>query len=274
MTSLASRRLRNAAWTLAGLAGVALWVDARSNALRHATFDTGYLLLATLLVLALYHLRKKLPAPPLGSSAAWLQVHLYVAFGSVGVFGMHIGWRLPGGVFETCLAVLYLAVVVSGLVGLYWTRTLPPKLARVGEEVVYERIAMLRQQLRDRAHAAMLEAARSAVADTLGQFYSQRLLPFFEKQRTLGYFLRPSSRLRKQLLAELTEAQRYFSEPEQEASEQLFALIRQRDDLDFQAALQWRLKAWLFLHIGLTYPLLATSMVHGLLAHLFDGAVP
>jgi hypothetical protein len=44
--------------------------------------------------------------------------------------------------------------------------------------------------------------------------------------------------------------------------------------LDFQAAMQWRLKMWLFAHIGLTYPLLMLAVLHGWLAHLFDGGLP
>jgi hypothetical protein len=51
-------------------------------------------------------------------------------------------------------------------------------------------------------------------------------------------------------------------------------LIRRRDDLDFHSALQWRLKVWLFVHIGLTYPLVALACFHGWLAQLFDGGGP
>ena len=76
------------------------------------------------------------------------------------------------------------------------------------------------------------------------------------------------------MLAELTEVKRYLSEPERETCEQLFAFVRRRDDLDYHAAMQWRLKAWLFVHIGLTYPLLLVASMHGLLAHLFDGGAP
>ena len=173
--------------------------------------------------------------------------------------------------FETALTALFAATFVSGLIGLYWTRTLPRKLAKVSEEVIYERIPMLRSQLRDRAQHSILDTVHAAGATTLGAFYSDRLHSFFEQPRGLRYYLFPNNRLRKQLLAELTEINRYLSEPERKTCEQLFALVRRRDDLDYHAALQWRLKAWLFLHIGLTYPLLAVASLHGVLAHLFDG---
>ena len=271
MKSFVRRRLRNTALTLAALGGFVAWLKWREEGLGATSFDTGYVLLAAILFLALYNFRKKLPVLPWTTSAGWLQLHLYVGISTAVLFGLHVGWRVPNGVFETVLAGLYLATFASGLVGIYWTRTLPRKLARVSEEVIYERILMLRSQVRDRAEQAVLETVRSSGATTLGEFYSDRLHVFFQQPRGLRYFLRPDNRLRRQLLAELTEVNRFLSEPEQKTSENLFALVRRRDDLDYHAALQGRLKAWLFVHIGLTIPLVAAACLHGWLVHLFDG---
>ena len=271
MKSFVSRRLRNASLTLAALGGFVYWKHWREASLTDTSFDTGYVLAAAILFLGLYNVRKKLPVLPGTTSAGWLQAHLYIGLSTAVLFGLHVNWRLPDGIYESTLAGFFLATFASGLIGLYWSRTLPPKLARVSEEVIYERIPQLRRQLGDRAQQAVLETVRSAGATTLGEFYSQRLHPFFEQPRGWRYSLSPNNRLRRQLLAELTEVNRYLSEPERNVCEQLFALVRRRDDLDFHAALQWRLKAWLFVHIGLTYPLIAIAGMHGLLAHLFDG---
>ncbi len=272
MKSFVSRRLRNSLLTAAALGCVVAWTQWREAGLSRTSFDTGYLLFAAILFLGLYNVRKKLPVLPWTTSAGWMQAHLYVGLSTAFLFGLHVHWRIPNGVFETTLAVFFLATFLSGLIGLYWTRTLPKKLARVSEEVIYERIPMLRNQLRDRAQLAVLETVRTAGETTLGQFYSERLHDYFENSPGVLYFLRPNNRLRKQLLAELTEVSRYLSDPERKTSEQLFAFVRRRDDLDYHAALQWRLKAWLFLHIGLTYPLIAVASLHGILAHLFDGS--
>lgn len=260
--------------SLAALGGLLAWLTYRESGLHSTSFDTGYVLLAAILFLSLYNLRKKLPILPWTTSAGWLQAHLYVGLSTAVLFGLHVSWRVPDGFFEVTLATLFLATFASGLLGLYWTRTLPKKLARVSEEVIYERIPLLRRQLRDRAQQAVLETVHDAGATTLGEFYSSRLHSFFENSRGFRYFLRPNNRLRRQLLDELTEVNRYLSEPERKTCEQLFALVRRRDDLDYHAALQWRLKVWLFVHIGLTYPLVAVASVHGLLAHLFDGGSP
>lgn len=271
MKSFVSRRLRNAALTLVVLAIIGLWAHWQKLTLGNSAFGTGYILVAAVLFLACYNLRKKLPILSGATSGDWLQAHIYVGLGTSIVFGLHIDWRFPTGILELTLATLYLATFASGVVGLFWTRTIPAKLARVSEEVLYERIPMLRGQLCQRAQEAVLATARTTGTTTLGDFYSQHLHGFFEYPRGWRYFLRPDNRLRRKMLAELTEVKRYLSEPEQKTSEQLFAMVRRRDDLDYHEALQWRLKVWLFLHIGLTYPLVVVACLHGLLAHLFDG---
>jgi hypothetical protein len=273
MKLLVRRRLRHAALLMVVLCVIVGWVQWRTARLGAVRFDTGYLLLVALFFLALYNVQKKLPALPWFSSAGWLQTHLYVGLGTFFLFGLHVGWRVPDGKLEGLLTLLYLGTFASGLLGLYWTRSIPRKLARVSEEVIYERIPALRRQLQQRAKQVVLETVEQSGATTLGLFYAERLDGFFEKSRGWQYWLLPNNRLRRQLFAELTEVKRYLSEVESKTCEQLFALIRRRDDLDYHAALQWRLKAWLFLHIGLTYPLLAVAMLHGWLAHLFDGGV-
>lgn len=267
------RRLTNAAATLLAVGAIGWYARRLELGLRSSSFFTGWLLLAAVAFCALYNVRKRLPAAPLGSSAAWLQAHIYVAIGSVGVLALHVPWRWPNGWLEGTLFWLYAATIVSGVIGLYWSRTLPRRLSKVSEEVVYERIPMLRGQLRDRAQAAVLAAVRTGGATTLGEFYRDRLHDFFERRRGWRYRLLPDMNLRKQLLAELTEATRYLSEAERETAEHLFALVRRRDELDYHEALQWRLRAWLFVHIALTVPLLAGAALHAWLAHAYWGGL-
>jgi hypothetical protein len=271
MTFFVRRRIANAAVMLAALGGVWGYARRLEASLHSSSFFSGWVLLGAMVFLAAFSLRKKLPAPPLGSAAAWLQVHIYIGIGSAGLFLMHVGWRWPGGWFEGALTALYAATFTSGMIGLYWTRTLPRRLSRLGEEVIYERIAALRGQLRDQAQAAVLSAVRGGGATTLGEFYNARLQDFFSRHRGWRYRLWPTAVLRKQLLAELTDATRYLSDDERKTAEELFALVRRRDDLDYHEALQWRLKAWLFVHIALTYPLLMAAALHAWLAHVFYG---
>jgi hypothetical protein len=223
------------------------------------------------LFLALYNVRKKLPLLPLGSSSAWLQWHLYVGIGSIGLFALHAGVRWPTGVLNSTLATAYIATVGSGLIGLFLTRTIPRQLSRVGEEVIYERIPALRLQVRAQAGEAVLQSVTASGATTLANFYVNRLFDFFHRPRGAGYFIRPTTARRRSLMSELTAVRRYLTDQEQAACERLFALLRRKDDLDFHEARQRLLKGWLFVHIGLTYGLIVLALLHGLLALAFRG---
>jgi hypothetical protein len=271
MKSFAQRRIRNGGLTMMCVALVWLWVRVRERSLAPTSFATGYVMLAAVLFLAAYNARKKLPFLPLGSSATWLQWHLYVGVGSMAVFVLHAGLRLPSGVLETALAGLYLGTICSGVIGLYLTRTIPGQLARVGDEVIYERIPMLTRQVGRQAGNVVLEAVTSSGATTLADFYASRLHGFFYRPRGMKYFLRPTTGLRRSLMEEMRSLGRYLTEHELTARERLFAMVRFKDDLDFHAARQGLLKSWLFVHIGLTYALVALAVLHGMLALVFRG---
>jgi len=271
MTFFVYRRLRNAVATLAALAALWWWVRVQHRALQPTSFATGYLLVAAIGFLALYNIRKRLPFLPLGSSTAWLQWHLYIGMATVGVFALHIGAKMPHGPLDLALAVVYLLTVGSGLVGLFLTRTIPVQLSRVGEEVIYERIPAYRQQVRARARELVLESVAASGATTLADFYSTRLVDYFEQPRGLGYRLRPTTARRRALMREMHDIRRYLSDHEQTFCEKLFALVRRKDDLDFHEARQGTLKLWLLVHIGLTVVLVLLAGLHGLLAHAFHG---
>ncbi|MEX2315727.1 MAG: hypothetical protein WD669_01155 [Pirellulales bacterium] len=271
MPHFARRRIRNAALTLLVLAAIWAWIRAEEHSLRQTTFATGYLLLAAVGFLVLYGIRKRLPFLPLGSSTAWLQWHLYVGIGTLAVFAMHVKTALPNGILETTLAVVYLLTFASGVIGLYLTRTVPPQLARLGQEVIYERIPALRRAVWRSADDAVLAAVAASGATTLADFYTGRLYDFFARPRPVWYQLRPTTAGRRALLGQMQDVRRYLSDQEQGACEELFALVRRKDDLDFQEARQKLLKVWLFAHIGLTYVLVLLALLHALLAHAFQG---
>lgn len=271
MQKFALRRIRNSGITMIVVALVWLWVRARERGLSPTSFATGYLMLAAVLFLAAYNIRKKLPFLPVGSSTAWLQWHLYVGIGSVGVFALHAGLRLPTGILESALAAAYLATVGSGVVGLYLTRTIPGQLARVGDEVLYERIPALNLQVQRQAGELIIQSVTASGATTLADFYVGRLYDFFHRSRGAAYFLRPTTTLRRSLMGEMQNLRRYLSEAEAAACERLFSLVRRKDDLDFHRARQGLLKKWLFAHIGLTYVLVVLAILHGLLALAFRG---
>ena len=268
--SFASRRIRNGLLLLVGIVLLAIWVTSQNQNLVHSSFTTGYVLLGSFLLLTAFGMRKRLPfIATLGSATFWTQLHIYVGLSTFLIFGFHVHWRLPNGGFELLLTGLYLIVACSGLYGVYITRTVPKKLTALGEEVIYERIPTFRVQLATDARRLVLQACQQS--DVLARFYTNRLAAFFEQPRSLAWVANPNGRMRRQLMSEINDLNRYPSPMQRDVSQQLREMVQRKDALDYHAAQQGRLKLWLFAHIGFTYSLLIVSVLHGVMAHAFAG---
>ncbi len=238
----------------------------QDTALRHASFTSGYLLMGIVVFLAAYNWRKKLSVIPLGTSAFWLQLHIYAGFSAIVLFLAHIGLRIPDGMFETTLAAVFAIVAASGLYGLYLSRTIPQKLSQVSSEVVYERVPVLRRELAQSATQLAFDSVNATHATTVAEFYAAKLNGFFAQPRGIWYAAFPNSRRRRALMSELSHMERFFSDAEKKVSEKLFGLIRKKDDLDYQFALQHKLRLWLVVHGVFSVALLLLGIVHAITA--------
>lgn len=265
------RRIRNCFALFVAMAVLAYVVSVFDQSLWHSAFLTGYLLLGSFVLLTLFGVRKRLSfIPNIGSASFWMQLHVYVGWATFVMFGMHVSWSIPNGIFETTLAVLFLIVAASGVYGLMITRSYPAKLTSLGGEEIFEKIPLRRAQIASRARALILNSGKSA--EVLGPFYVNRLAAFFEKPRGWMYLAAPSGRLKRQLVSDISDLDRYLPKDQREVGKVLSEIVEERDRLDYHSALQGRLKGWLFVHIGFTYSLLLLSVVHGVLAHVFAGA--
>jgi hypothetical protein len=201
-----------------------------------------------------------------------MQTHIYLGLSTFLMFGLHVTWRWPDGWLESLLALLYLLVALSGVYGLIATRLIPRRLTAVGNEVIYERIPHLRTELACEVRQTALGALASS--EVMTRYYCNHLLAFFERPRELSFWLFPSSRRRKKLVEELSGLNRYLSTDQRTIGYQLTGLVQRKDDLDYHLVLQWRLKAWLFVHVGFTYSLLLVAIVHTVFVHAMLGIVP
>ncbi len=268
---LTRRRIRNCVLLVLALSLLAFVVHVLNQSLWHSVFLTGYLLLGSFFVLTLFGMRKRLSfIANVGTASFWMQLHIYVGLATFGMFAMHVRWRIPDGIFEGTLTVLFLIVAISGVYGLLISRTYPSKLTSWGGEVVFEEIPRLRVQLAAKARQLVLQA--SETTDVLGQFYVNRLAEFLENPRSWGFWVNPNGRLKRKLVAEIGDLDRYLTTDQRQLGQELSKIVEQRDRLDYHRALQGRLKVWLFVHIGFTYSLLLLSLVHAVMAHAFLGA--
>jgi hypothetical protein len=274
-----SRRIRNvvAAAIVAVILAAFLWFY--SLKLRPATFLSGWILAALVLFLALYNARKKFAYFPLLKSSSWLQFHIYVGLISMVVFTTHAffqfgqRWHVPDGPLNVILAVAYIVTALSGVLGLVLTRAYPSRITDSGEEVIFERIPIFVRRLRERCSELIVQVVSESDASTLPDFYSRQLAWFFARPRHYWLHIFHSQRPLLLLSGELLSLDRYLNEREKKIAGELSVLIAKKDALDTAWALQGTLKGWLFMHIAMTYSLLAFLMVHIVVAYAFSGGV-
>lgn len=272
MNITARRRLNIAITVMVGAIFI-LAFAVYDASLYQGSFFTGWVLLAVMVFLALFNLRKKITVLPLGSASTWAQLHIYAGLLVILFFAEHVGWRLPNGGLEITLYVLFVIVVLSGIIGLVLSRNLPPRLTRRGEEVIFERIPAFIAELRDEAEELVLESARDTNSSTISDFYLRHLSGFFSGPRNRLRHLTASGRARFRLLNEINNMARYLNSRESEYADRLRGLVNKKDELDFHYALNLALKAWLMIHVPITYSLLILAALHLVVVYAFGGGV-
>ncbi|MBI3886477.1 MAG: hypothetical protein HY302_12220 [Opitutae bacterium] len=268
---LALRRMIFQGCLLAASVATLWYYPAFAASRPHLVYLTGWGLLALMLYLTAYNARKKLPFLPLVSSRAWLQMHVYLGLFTGLVFLLHLRWHWPQGGFEATLALLFVGVTASGLLGWWLSNTMPKRLTTAGGEVPFERIPVIRRSLQLQAEKLVLTGIVPAGADTLADFYAARLAGFFSGPANFGAHLLGSRRPLNRLLSQLAEVDRFINATEKKTVAELVELVRQKDSLDFHRTAQLMLKGWLFVHIPLTYGLLVFSVVHVVIVYAFSG---
>ena len=240
------------------------------NDLQNSAFFSGYVLMTCVLFLAGFWLRKRISFFPLGSATTWMQLHIYVGLGATIIFFVHTAKAWPNGIFEAALFLAFVLTSLSGLIGLYLTRSIPKRLSKLREQIIYERIPALRKRVQQGAHQVIVKLLKEAPAEALVDLYLNQLVSYFVTPRGFFYYVLPSSRRRNQLQASLDSMSRFLSSEERNAQQQLKQLVDQRDDLDYHQAQQRRLKLWLFIHLGLTVTLLVLMAFHIVMVHAFS----
>jgi hypothetical protein len=250
----------------------ALWLCAREAPSHpHMVYLTGWALFVIVLLLTAYNGRKKLPFLPLLSSRSWLRAHSWLGMLAAVLFLVHLRWQVPSSPFEALLAGLFVGVTLSGIAGWWLSRVLPRRLTSAGGEVPYERIPVIRRALREKAEALVVGGIPAAGASTLADFYAARLSGFFAGPANFGPHLLGSNHALNSMLSDLGEAKRYLSHAEKSAAVELAALIREKNALDLHRSMQLVLKGWLFVHIPLTYGMLAFVAIHVAIVYSFAG---
>ncbi len=266
MNSFQRRRSISLVALAVAVAAATVATRALDAALRPAPVYTGLLLLAILLLLTLFNARKKLPFMPVFKASTWMQVHIYAGLFSVAVFLLHTGFKLPNGTFEITLAAVFVIVSISGVFGLYLTRSLPRKMTNFGQPVIYEQIPARRRQIQDEAEALVLDAEAELQSSSITDFYLAKLRPYLHSRAPALFALHTSGARIRQLDEQMGSISRYLADGERPVLELLRELVDAKRNLDYQQSSQRLLRLWLFIHIPFTYSLLILAFAHGALA--------
>ena len=184
----------------------------------------------------------------LGTTRAWMEIHLVsgVVFGALVLF--HTGFSLPTGLFYWSLWTLSLYTVVSGVLGVL-VQKLVPRLLSSGltTEVVYERAGELVEDIRERS-----DELASKTSPTVATAYQRELRGVLERLRPRWiYFFdigggkrryeRMFTHLRSRLGADEHQTRQTLDELER--------LFVAKLEIDAGVTLQRALRWWVWAHV-------------------------
>lgn len=274
LTVTSRRRWRNSAVTAVAVLAFS-WVSTLyTNALRQHEFLDGWLLAAGMIVLAGFNVRKKLPMLNLGKASSWTQIHIYLGFFTVVLFLFHTDFEVPIGALNWALWAMFVIVALSGMIGLYLSSSIPPKLERGSERILLERIPIFRAQL---AHEVEDLAMRSVVDEaslTISNFYADTLHVFMARERNWLDHLSGSPRNLSRIRQDFDNLRRYLDSSGVAILQEIEDRVVAKDNLDFHFAHLMALRLWLFVHIPATYSLIILACVHVATVYAFSSGSP
>lgn len=217
------------------------------------------------LVDALYPLRRRLQAWPLGTAQRWLQFHIYGGGIACLYVLIHVGFRLPAGLFGWWLLLLSLWATLSGLAGVYLQKSIPAQLAaNLGVEAIYERIPALSARLQAEADKLLAGAP-----DLLQRFYLTNVRTWLGTLSPSWGYLMDFRAERERRLAPFREVSTYLSDEDRGKLTDLQAIVSEKIELDVQYSLQRILKLWVPLHAVPSIVLMGLLVIHIVAVLLF-----
>jgi hypothetical protein len=251
------------------LGGLVFWHRSEQLSLSDPDFMTGYVLFGLMVGLALYNARKKLSMVPLGRASTWLTFHIVGGLLSLGVFWLHTGNLWPIGLADQVLAGLFYFVCLSGIAGYGLQLWAPGRLARVGNEIIYERIPGEIASIRDQVEKSLLAAAEGSGQETLGRYYFETLAWYFARPRFVFSHAFGGRRAAYWLARRIETVGRYLAPEEKHHLARIAELGAAKAVVDTHYALQTLLKRWPLIHVPVAATMMALAVWHLILAHVF-----
>lgn len=237
--------------------------------LGNEAFASGYSLAAITFLLLLLGVRKRVITQRFGAVALWQRSHHYLGMLCLGSYVLHAG-VITTGWFESLLAISFWAITLSGLGSWYINRTAPRLLSAAGPQILRQDIPERKNQVAAAAYRLAMEAAGRSDSAALADHYQSTLVSFFGFHRGFWYFVRPTGAHRRRILAALENMDRYLDDKGTDLRRQMSQLVQTKDDLDFQSAIQNRIRLCAGFHTWLLGGFVILTVAHVLLAYQFS----
>ncbi len=237
--------------------------------LKFSSEYSGWLLGTLIVLLSLYNLRKRVPFLPLGDNRFWMQLHIYTGLFVAIVFYIHTSSLWPNGQMERWMAITFMVVVLSGVIGLILYRVIPPQLSLHDETIIFERIPALRWQIKKQIDDLVQQSIEQERSTTIADFYRRRLLKFISSTSIPYSYFSDVHQTMQRWDGRFTTMKRYLNPQELELFEQIVTLTHQKIELDYQYINQRLMKIWLFVHVPLTLSLLLLIVLHIIIVYAY-----
>ncbi len=262
------------------LSGGLVWlVWIYGNGLRDPRYLDGWMLVGGMTLQLYFHVAKKTASLSPKAALRWRKIHIFLGYLLIAAFILHSDFSLPDTGFEWALWAGFVMVALSGIFGTYLTWSLKAK-PRIDEGTGYDRIPDHRAALARAVHAAIADPNHPAAAaialpappyDTwLMDLYIDHLRDFFQGQRNFSAHLIGSRRPLKRLTDEIDNLSRYVDQRGQEKLAAIKELVVEKDRLDFARVYLGLTRAWLFVHVPVTYSLIVLTVLHVLVVYAFS----
>lgn len=256
-----------------------VWIYA--SGLRDPRYLDGWMLAVGMAVQLYFHIARKRASMSPKSAARWRKIHILLGYVLIAAFILHSDFSLPDTVFEWALWIAFVLVAVSGIFGTYLAWSLQTR-RRIDEGLTYDRIPARRAELAQAVSAAVAETEPTAAAlalpappyDTwIMDLYTDHLRDFLEGHRNFAAHLIGSQQPIKRLTDEIDNLSRYVDLPRQAQLTAIRNLVVEKDQLDFAHAYLGLTRAWLFVHVPLTYALIVLAVAHILVVYAYSSGI-
>lgn len=269
--------------SIAAISGGLFWlIWIYGNGLRDARYLDGWLLTGGMSLQLYFHIARKTASLSPKSAVRWRRIHIFLGYLLIALFIFHCDFSLPDTAFEWALWTGFVLVSISGVFGTYLSWSLQTK-GRIDERLTYDRIPTRRAELAQEVHATVAARTDPVAAEValpappydawIMDLYTDHLRNFFQGPRNYASHLIGSQRPLKRLTDEIDTLSPYLDKPSQEKLAVIRSLVVEKDQLDFARVHLGLTRAWLFVHVPVTYALIVLTVLHVLVVYAYSSGL-